>query len=183
MSMSKSTNKNTAGKMALKSIAMLLLAATAQAQDKPAPCAEDPLFGHQDFTLGHWDVYAGDKKSAEVLMEKVLKDCAIHETWTTIDNRPGNGLGLFTYSRLLKDWGYFWVSDVGQTTAFRGTVQKPGEIRYVTEAPLPNGGKRLRHWSLILQPDGAVRELSVGTNDGSTWTTEYDLLWRKKPAG
>ena len=113
-------------------------------------------------------------------MEKTLKGCAIYETWSTLEHRPGNGLGLFTYSRLHKSWGYFWVADNGTTTAFTGGLQAPGNMRFVTEAPLPNGGKRSRHWSLILQPDGSVRELSVGTNDGKNWTTEYDLLWRKK---
>ena len=162
-------------------VALLTLACVAaQAQDKPVPCSEDPIFRQQDFTVGHWDVYSKDRKTAEVRMEKVLKDCAIHETWTTVEGRPGNGLGLFTYSRLHQRWGYFWAADTGQTTSFTGALQETGNIRYVTEAPLPDGGKRLRHWSLILQPDGTVRELSVGTNDGKTWTTEYDLLWRKK---
>jgi hypothetical protein len=163
--------------------ALLLASAAAHAQQKPAQvaCADDPMFRQQDFTLGHWDVYAGEQKTAEVRMEKTLKDCAIHETWTTVENRPGNGLGLFTYSRLLKSWGYFWVADTATTTAFAGSLQSPGNMRYVTEAPLPDGGKRLRHWSLILQADGTVRELAVGTNDGKTWTTDYDLLWRKKP--
>jgi hypothetical protein len=160
--------------------ALLLLTAVTRADEKPPACVDDPIFAQQDFTLGHWDVYSGGKKTAEVLMEKTLKGCAIHETWSTLENRPGNGLGLFTYSRLFKSWGYFWVADNGTTTAFTGGLQAPGNMRFLTEAPLPNGGKRLRHWSLILQSDGSVRELSVGTNDGKTWTTEYDLLWRKK---
>lgn len=132
---------------------------TVHAQDKPVPCSQDPIFAQQDFTIGHWDVYTDGKKSAEVRMEKTLKGCAIHETWTPSDGKPGNGLGLFTYSRLLKSWGYFWVADTGTTTAFTGSLQGPGNIRYVTEAPLPNGGKRLRHWSLILQPTAPCASL------------------------
>jgi hypothetical protein len=146
------------------------------------PCTEDPKFREQDFTVGHWDVYNGETKSAEVLMELVLADCAIHETWTTMGDRPGDGLGLFNYSRLLGDWGYYWVSETGAATSFRGGLVEPGNMLFVTERPLPDGGVRLRHWSLILQPDGRVRELSVGTEDGgATWTTEYDLMWVKKP--
>jgi hypothetical protein len=167
-----------AGRGAIALLGLACLAA--QAQDKPVPCSDDPIFQQQDFTVGHWDVYKDGQKTAEVRLEKALKDCAIHETWTPVEGKPGNGLGLFTYSRLLKSWGYFWVADTGQTTHFAGALQSPGNIRYQTEAPLPNGGRRVRHWSLILQPDGSVRELSVGSNDGKTWTTEYDLLWRKK---
>jgi hypothetical protein len=161
-------------------IALFALSAIVHADEKTLTCSEDTLFRQQDFTLGHWDVYTGDTKTAEVLMEKTLKDCALRETWTTVGNRPGNGLGLFTYSRLLKRWGYFWVADNGTATAFTGGLQAPGHMRFETQAPLIDGGKRLRHWSLILLADGTVRELSVGTNDGKTWTTEYDLLWRKK---
>lgn len=155
-------------------------AALAQTPPPAAPCTA-PIYQQHDFTVGHWDVYNGDKKSAEVLMDKVLDGCAIHETWTTPAGKKGNGLGLFVYSDLLKTWQYLWASDTGSTTSFKGAEVKPGEIRYVTEKPLPDGKIRLRHWSLILQPDGKVRELSVGTEDGgTTWTTEYDLTWVKK---
>lgn len=154
--------------------------AAAQSPAQSAPCA-DPLYAGQDFTVGIWDVYSNGKKSAEVKMEKVLDSCAIHETWTVEPGRKGNGIGLFVYSSLLKGWSYLWASDTGATTAFTGQIIKPGEIRYVTEKPLGDGKVRLRHWSLIQLPDGKVRELSVGTEDGgATWTTEYDLLWVKK---
>lgn len=160
------------------SVSMLSAPAAAQ-----APGCTDAIYAGQDFTVGEWDVYNGDKKSAEVKMEKVLDGCAIHETWTVPQGKKGNGLGIFVYSSLLKGWSYLWASDTGATTSFIGQIIKPGEIRYVTEKPLGEGKVRLRHWSLIQQPDGRVRELSVGTEDGgATWTTEYDLYWVKKGA-
>jgi|HigsolmetaAR202D_1030399.scaffolds.fasta_scaffold16042_2 hypothetical protein len=163
-------------------VAALMLASAAQAQTGPASCKEDPKFREQDFTLGHWDVYRGTEKTAEVKMELVFGDCFIYETWTSL--RPGgNGHGFFAYSRKLGDWGYFWVAEGGNTTSFRGSLIKPGEMRYVVEEPGPTGKMRLRHWTLFLLPDGRVRELSVGTEDGGkTWITEYDLIWIKKDA-
>lgn len=159
-------------------ISMTSPPAAAQASE----CA-DAIHAGQDFTVGVWDVYNGDTKSAEVKMEKVLDGCAIHETWTVPEGRKGNGFGIFVYSSLLKGWNYLWASDTGATTSFIGQIIKPGEILYVTEKPLGDGKVRLRHWSLIQQPDGRVRELSVGTEDGgATWTTEYDLYWVKKGA-
>src|SRR5262245_24093671 len=111
-------SKRTAG-LGLALLALTGLAA--RAQDKPPPCAEDPMFAQQDVALGHWEVYNTDKqKTADVVLEKALKDCAIRETWTTVDGHPGNGLGLFMYSRLLKGWGYFWAADTGQTTTMYG---------------------------------------------------------------
>ena len=164
---------------ALPVLAALALAVpgAARAQDAPAGCT-GPVYAGQDFTVGSWDVFTGAKKTAEVTMEKTLDGCAISERWTVPAGEAGNGLGLFVYSALLKGWSYLWASDTGSTTAFTGTLIRPGEIRYVTEKPLGGGKVRLRHWTLSAQPGGKVRELSVGTEDGGkTWTTEYDLMW------
>jgi hypothetical protein len=164
----------------LSAVALSMLATASQAQQPGAEtCKKDAKFREQDFTVGTWDVYSGENKTAEVTMALILNDCVIQETWKVTNGRPtGNGTGLFNYSPLLKDWGYYWATDNGATTSFRGTLIKPGEMRYVTERPLPDGKVRLRHWTLFAMPDGTIRELSQGTEDqGKTWTTEYDLKW------
>jgi hypothetical protein len=159
---------------------LALTAIPSIAQQGPDICRNDAKFREQDFTVGTWDVFAGDKKTAEVKMELILNDCVIKESWTT--GRPtGDGIGLFNYSPLLKDWGYYWATNSGATTSFRGGLVKPGEMRYVTQRPLENGNVRLRHWTLYAMPDGTVRELSIGTEDGGkTWVTEYDLKWVRR---
>lgn len=155
-------------------------ATAAEPGARPLTCAEDPQFRQQDFTLGTWDVYAGTIKAAQVRMERVLGGCAIHETWTQMGNRPGNGLGMFTYSRQLKSWHYLWAADNAAATSFNGSMIQPGEMHYAMTYPLAKGGARVRHWSLTLLPDGRVRELSLGSDDeGKTWVTEYDLTWVK----
>jgi hypothetical protein len=163
--------------------ALLLLPANAVlAQPKAPVCKTDPNYRQQDFTVGEWNVFNGTTKTAEVSMKLILKDCVIEERWTVYQGRDdGNGIGVFSYSPLLKNWGYYWATDNGATTSFRGTLIKPGEMRYVTERPMPSGKTRLRHWTLSQNPDGSIRELSVGTEDGgATWITEYDLKWVRK---
>ncbi|OYW14776.1 MAG: hypothetical protein B7Z50_03210 [Sphingomonadales bacterium 12-62-5] len=153
-------------------------AAAQPAATKPSQtCRADANYRAQDFTVGEWDVFAGDKKTAEVSMKLILNDCVIEERWTVFKGRDdGNGVGLFSYSPLLKNWGYYWATDTGAATSFRGSLIKPGEMRYVTERPMPN-----RHWTLFANPDGTIRELSVGTEDGgTTWITEYDLKWVRR---
>ncbi|MBY0393447.1 MAG: hypothetical protein K2Q27_09285 [Novosphingobium sp.] len=169
----------------LLAAALIAVAAPAAAQTAPNPadtCKTDPKFRELDFTLGSWDVYTGTTKTDEVTMALILNDCAIEEHWKKTDGHPtGNGIGLFNYSRLLKSWGYTWATDDGAATVFRGNLVKPGEMRYVTEKPLPNGKVRLRHWTLYAMPDGTIRELAIGTEDGGvTWTTDYDLKWVRK---
>lgn len=144
----------------------------------PPACAEDPLFRQQDFILGTWDVFSGAKQVAQVRMERMLGGCAIQEIWTEAGGTPGSGMGLFTYSRLLKAWQYLWAADTGRASNFSGSQTKPGEMRYIATHPLPDGRSRVRDWRLYLLPDGRVREVCVGSDDqGKTWATEYDLTW------
>jgi hypothetical protein len=165
---------------------LALLASPAVAQTPAAPppsCAADPMFRQQDFTIGSWDVSRNGQKNAEVHMERVLGGCAIQEHWMVPAGKNGAGIGLFTYSRVLRAWTYAWAADTGAATMFTGQALSPTEIRYDTERALPNGGKRVRHWTLSLLPDGRIRELSVGSDDnGATWTTEYELFWTKHAA-
>jgi hypothetical protein len=145
----------------------------------PSACTSvaHPEYRQLDFWIGDWIVFKGEQKLADVHVEKVLSECALSETWKGV---RGDGLGLSTFNQKTKEWEYFWVSDKGATSHFSGTLL-PGEMRYRLQVPLPDGGVRMRHWSLIQLPDGKVRELSVGSNDdGANWTTEYDYVWVKK---
>jgi hypothetical protein len=151
------------------------------ARAQTVPCAEDATYHQQDFALGEWDVFVGDRKTAQVRLEPVLAGCAIRETWTALSGK-GNGVGLFTWSRVLKGWTYAWASDVGAATFFTGSAPGAGAMLYVTQRPTESGGTRLRHWTLTLQPDRSIDELSMGSDDGGkTWVKEYELVW-KKPA-
>jgi hypothetical protein len=154
----------------------------ALAQTAPADtCRKDAHYRAQDFAVGTWDVYAGDKKTAEVRIEPILNDCVLRETWTELGRPDGNGAGLFNWSALLGTWVYHWATDTGATTTFvKGSLIQPGEMRYLTDKPLGDGKVRHRQWTLAANPDGTIREVSVGSNDdGKTWTTEYELKWVK----
>lgn len=150
------------------------------ARAQTTPCADNPTYHQQDFALGDWDVYAAGKKTAQVRLEPVLGGCAIHETWTALSGK-GNGIGLFNWSQVLKAWSYAWASDTGSATVFTGAASGEHGMLYITRRPTEAGGTRVRHWTLIEQPDHTIRELSVGSNDGgTTWTTEYELIWKKR---
>lgn len=174
--------------VALAACTLAFACVAGQSMAQPAQprlaCKDDPKFRELDFWVGDWEVFGGPaadaKKSADVLIEKVLSDCALHEVWDS-QRDSGDGRGLATYNRLTGKWNYFWVSGGGSTSDFVGTLIDPKQMRFVIEQPTASGGKRLRHWTLFAMPDGRVRELSVGTEDGGkTWTTEYDLYWKRK---
>ena len=176
--MSRPTVRSAAVALAIISLAGAWSAS--EADEAPPACSQDPRFNQQDFTLGKWDVYQGSQKTASVHLDKVLNGCAIQETWTPLEKSGEHGIGLFTYSRLLGHWGYFWVADNGQTTAFTGDQRGSNDMLYVTYAPISEGGKKERHWTLQLQSDGSIQELAVASTDGKNWYKEYELLWRRR---
>lgn len=161
-------------------IALTLVCLPAFSQTRPAsvPCKDRPEFTQLNFWVGEWEVFNKDQKLAETVIQPVLKDCALEETWKAA--RGSDGRGMATYDARLKKWNYFWVSANGTMSHFTGELMG-NEMRFATAQLQPDGVNRLRHWSLISLPDGKVRELSVGSNDdGKTWNTEYDYVWSKK---
>jgi len=160
-----------------------LASAAAAAAPPSAPCKDDPRSAELDYILGTWEVRRGPAadapQSAVVTFEKILGGCGLWEVWET-DRDTGDGRGLMNYNRLTGEWIYHWIAGSGSTSTFTGNLVEPNEMRFVLKQPAPSGVMRLRHWTLSLLPDGRVRELSVGTEDGGkTWTTEYDLYWKK----
>jgi hypothetical protein len=157
-------------------------AAAAESAHSPDTCKTDANFRAQDFTVGSWDVYRANTKTAEVKMELILNDCAIRQTWTVpAAKTTGNVAGLFSYSPIQKGWIYAFSTDYANNNYFIGQLVSPGQMRYETKVTLPEGNVRLRRWTLSLQGDGSVVEKSVGsTDDGKTWSDEYELIWKKK---
>lgn len=163
-------------------VAALACALASPAALAASPCAADPAYAAQDFTLGTWDVLGPDgKKQVEVRIEKQLGGCTLVETWTGLGTASENGLGLFTWSRMTRGWHYHWAADNGTMTVFTGTAAGPGAMRYITDRILPDGHVRKRVWTLTLLADGRVRELAQGSNDdGLNWTTDYELIWTNR---
>jgi hypothetical protein len=152
--------------------------AAAQAKAPRPACTDRAEFHQLDFWIGDWEVFNKDQKLSDTAVQRALKGCALEEIWSGA--RGNDGKGLSTYNERTKKWEYFWVSSSGATSHFAGELLGT-EMRFAMDQVQPDGSIRQRHWSLILLPDGRVRELSVGSGDGGkTWTTEYDYEWRKK---
>jgi len=68
------------------------------------PCAQDAAFQQLDFWVGTWTVR--DAQSEEVVgtnrIERVLRDCALLEHWTSA--RGDRGLSLFYYHAATQTW-------------------------------------------------------------------------------
>jgi hypothetical protein len=144
-------------------------------------CGSDPAFRQMDYILGTWDVSsATGQHTAVVTLEKALDGCTIAQTWTA-DSGVGDGRGMFTYSRVLGSWHYYWATNAGATSYFRGKPDRPGSIYLVGEFPLPDGRHRTRHLIFTRVSESRLQETSwVSEDSGKTWTHEFDIWWTRR---
>ena len=155
---------------------------TAAARRATQPCKDaqaNPQYRQLDFWVGDWDVFSGKQKVGASSVQLILKDCVVFENWTGLQG--GTGKSLNKYNPVTQQWEQFWVSDSGTTNYFKGSLVD-GEMRYVLEMPAPSGGTLIRHLTFSRLPEGKVRQFSQASLDnGKTWTTEYDLVYVKRP--
>ncbi|ABF42839.1 Tetratricopeptide repeat protein [Candidatus Koribacter versatilis Ellin345] len=145
------------------------------------PCMDataHPEYRQLDFWLGEWEVFGGSQKVGDSKIELILKNCVVLENWT--DTTGGQGKSFNKYDPARKAWEQFWVEDNGSTNYFIGTLRE-GEMRYELVKPRKDGGKLMRHLTFSKFPDGSVRQFSQSsTDDGKSWSVEYDFIYRKK---
>ena len=151
-------------------------------QSLTEPCMDataHPEYRQLDFWLGEWDVFDGNQKVGDSSIQLILKNCVVLENWT--DTTGGQGKSFNKYDPVTKIWEQFWVEDNGGTNYFSGNLVD-GEMRYVLQKPRKDGSHLIRHLTFSKLPDGSVRQLSkASTDNGKTWSVEYDFIYRKKP--
>lgn len=151
------------------------------AQRAAAPCRDarvNPEYRQLDFWVGEWDVFSGKQKVGESSVQLILKDCVVFENWQGLQG--GSGKSFNKYNAVTHQWEQFWVSDGGTTNYFKGSLVD-GEMRYTLEMPAASGGTLIRHLTFSKLPDGNVRQFSqASTDDGKSWTTEYDFVYVKR---
>ena len=166
---------------------LLLLSAaivTAQAQQAPAksPCLTNPVYRQFDFWIGTWEVYGKNgQKAGDSKIELILDSCILLENWTSA--RAGYaGKSFNTYNAITRQWQQTWVDNMGGSTEFLEGAYENGRMVFRTK-PFPAAKdtmaiRRLTFYNLGPQ---TVRQHGEITKDGErTWTTEYDLEYRRR---
>lgn len=147
-----------------------------------SPCKTDIVYRQFDFWIGEWIVFdqkgnkAGDSK-----IDLILDSCIIMENWVSSGN-AFSGKSFNTYNASTGQWQQTWVDNAGGSTAFmRGKAEK-NKITFQADSLRDTGGKifdrRLTFYNLS---PVKVRQHGERSDDGGkTWTTEYDLEYRRK---
>ena len=154
-------------------IVTLLLAAAPAAFAETGACA-GPEHAQFDFWVGDWRVTTPDGKHAgDNRIEKVLEGCALHESWRGA--KGGLGFSYSAYDASRRVWHQTWVDKDGSVLLLDGGWQ---DGRMVLGGA---AGATQNRISWEPRQDGSVRQLwESSTDQGKTWKTEFDGLYRRK---
>lgn len=149
------------------------------------PCNQ-PEFRQFDFWVGQWEVFspkgvkAGDSK-----ISIILDSCVILEEWTSSAVQQGlifSGKSFNSYNVATKQWQQTWTDNTGNTTEYlRGEANTGIIVYYADKVTGPDGKIFIRKLTFTKLNEDKVRQLGERSDDGgATWTTEYDLEYRRK---
>lgn len=150
------------------------------------PCEKDTIYNQFDFWIGEWTVYdlknniAGNSK-----ISKILDNCVVLEEWTSANKQPSgliySGKSYNTYDANAKQWQQTWVDNVGGSTEFLFGKFENNSMEFLTnEFQLDKNTKAIRKLTFFKLKNRYVRQLGeISKDKGATWTTEYDLEYRK----
>jgi hypothetical protein len=157
--------------------------AAARAEDAPAPAparetdCKGPLHHQFEFWSGEWEVRtpAGDLAGTSRI-EPILAGCALLENWS--GSKGGNGKSLNFYDRKTKEWNQVWMDESG------GALRLTGGLRgadMVLQGRQPGSAGAIERITWTPLPDGRVRQLwESSTDDGATWSVQFDGLYARR---
>jgi hypothetical protein len=153
---------------------LLVIATLAWAQSQP-------LVNHDfDFWIGDWTVtnQANGKLAGHNFIELKHNGRVLVENYTT----PGTytGMSLNAYDSAAKHWHQCWMDNTGGVLDLYGGLRE-GKMVMTGETEQAGGKKQLERITWTPNANGTVRQhWEQSVDDGQTWTTAFDGLYRKK---
>lgn len=158
----------------------------AQKLPPASPCISDSIYRQFDFWIGNWEAFnLKDKKAGDSKISLILDSCIILEEWSGLPQPTGfvyKGKSFNTYNVSTKQWQQNWVDNVGGSTNYSFGKFDNGKIIFLTN-PVQYSKDSIVISKLTffnLGPD-KVRQLGeISKDNGQTWSTQYDLEYRRK---
>lgn len=151
---------------------------TAPGQPRRGPPPAPPESTQFDFWVGAWNVYnPAGVKVGENVIEKISSNWGLLENWTNANGVPGKSLNSYNITKQM--WQQFWVGS-GGVLELSGGLEN-GAMVMKGEGVGANGAKIVNRITWTPNADGTVRQHWETSNDeGKTWTTSFDGLYRKR---
>lgn len=147
------------------------------------PCSQ-PAFRQFDFWVGEWEVFGQKGKAGDSKISVILDSCIILEEWTSANLMNGlryAGKSFNKYNNVTKQWQQTWVDNVGGSTEYLRGEGTDGKVIFYADKNLnPQGKNFLRRLTFTKLGDDKVRQFAERSDDGFSWTVEYDLEYRRK---
>jgi len=163
--------------------ALLLVAAgwtliRAAEPPRPVDCA-GPKSHQFDFWIGDWEVTANGKLAGHNSIRPILDGCVLQETWRGAQGSAGSSFNF--YDPQAERWRQFWVWRNGTTLELSGAYRE-GQMVLEGESRDRDGKPLTHRITWYDNEDGTVRQhWETSRDDGATWETAFDGLYRKKP--
>jgi hypothetical protein len=164
---------------------VVILAATQSIFAQRSPCSSSE-FRQFDFWIGEWEVFGKNGgKAGDSKISLILDSCIILEEWTSANPAQGfryAGKSFNTWNRAQGQWQQTWVDNTGNTTAFTHGKFENKKIVFMTDAfSFSKDTVAVRRLTFFDLGRDKVRQFGEITKDkGISWTTEYDLEYRRK---
>ncbi len=148
------------------------------------PCS-DPAYRQFDFWVGEWEAFGAKGKAGDSKISMILDSCIILEEWTSANVSLGvryAGKSFNTYNQTTGQWQQTWVDNIGGSTEYlRGESGKDKITFYADHVKSSAGNEFMRKLTFYKLSIDKVRQHGERSDDGGkTWTTEYDLEYRRK---
>jgi uncharacterized protein (TIGR02246 family) len=162
----------------------LLLAGPAGAQTS-RPCADAPEYRQLDFWIGEWDVAPAPGSTAVTSgrsrIESVANQCAITENYISTAGYAGRSFN--TYNQEKRRWEQFYVDNMGALHHYLGQF-RDGNMYFEADGIRtlgPTSPLATVKMTFFNQGPDQLRQLGEQSTDGGkTWTTAYDLIYRRR---
>ena len=165
---------------------MCLLIVSFFGQTAPKFACSAPVYRQFDFWLGEWEAFGkNEQKAGDSKISLILDSCIILEEWTSASVNQGiryAGKSFNTYNAATRQWQQTRVDNVGGINEYLKGKFEDNKIFY-TSSPFPFSKDKMAIRKMTftnLSPVKLRQHGKISTDNGVSWSTEYDLEYRRK---
>lgn len=151
------------------------------------PCMSIPHAREFDFWVGEWDVYPNGASMivGHSKVEIASGGCMILENWTAVGPVPNTGKSMNYVNSATGKWEQHWIGsgglNLGNPALFVNGEYKDGAMRFEGSSITPQNQKQISRFIFYNQGPDQVRQFfEVSVDEGKTWTTSYDFIYKRK---
>ncbi len=149
------------------------------------PCS-GPQYRQFDFWLGEWEAFGPNgQKAGDSKVSLILDSCIILEEWTSATVTRGlryAGKSFNTWNAATRQWQQTWVDNAGGSNEYLLGKFEDNKIIYRSSPfPFNKDTMAIRKMTFTnLSPVKLRQHGEISKDNGLTWSTEYDLEYRRK---